>query len=42
VNDPGYEIWEDACHEGERSADRMIIPANVAKENVERAKTIQK
>jgi hypothetical protein len=42
VNDPGYEIWEDACHEGERSADRMIIPANVAKENAERAKTVQK
>jgi len=32
------EPWEDACHEGERSADRMIIPANVAKENAARAK----
>ena len=39
VKDPNYEIWEDACHEGERSADRMIIPANVLKENEERART---
>jgi hypothetical protein len=31
-------MWEDACHEGERSADRMIIPANIAKQNAERAK----
>jgi hypothetical protein len=23
-NGPGYELWEDACHEGERSADEMI------------------
>jgi hypothetical protein len=37
VNDPKYEQWEDACHEGERSADKMIIPANVAKENALRA-----
>jgi hypothetical protein len=22
---PGYELWEDDCHEGERSADRMIL-----------------
>jgi hypothetical protein len=42
VKDADYEIWEDACHEGERSADRMIIPANVAKENAERAKALQK
>jgi hypothetical protein len=32
------ETWEDACHEGERSADKMIIPANVTKENAARAK----
>jgi len=42
VKDADYEIWEDACHEGERSADRMIIPANVAKENAEKAKALQK
>jgi hypothetical protein len=26
-----YEIWEDACHEGEQSADLMVIPADIAK-----------
>ena len=24
----GYEFLEDACHEGEQSADKMLIPAN--------------
>jgi len=37
-DEPDGEMWEDACHEGERSADRMIIPANIAKQNAERAK----
>jgi hypothetical protein len=26
----GYEFLEDACHEGEQSADKMLIPANSA------------
>jgi hypothetical protein len=26
----GYEFFEDACHEGEQSADRMLIPAGTA------------
>jgi hypothetical protein len=26
-----YEIFEDACHEGEQSADRMLIPPGAAK-----------
>jgi len=38
IKEADYEQWEDACHEGERSADKMIIPANVARENAERAK----
>ncbi len=38
ITDTDYEQWEDACHEGERSADKMIIPANVAKENAARTK----
>jgi hypothetical protein len=36
-NGSKYEVYEDACHEGERSADRMVIPANVAQENAARA-----
>jgi hypothetical protein len=38
IKDADYELWEDACHEGERSAEKMIIPENVAKENAARAK----
>jgi len=26
----GYEFLEDACHEGEQSADKMLLPADVA------------
>jgi hypothetical protein len=29
--DANYELWEDSCHEGEQSADRMVIPPDVAK-----------
>jgi hypothetical protein len=28
---PGYELWEDACHEGERSAERMILRGEAAR-----------
>jgi len=31
-DDAHYELWEDACHEGEQSADRMVIPPDVAKQ----------
>jgi len=24
-NEPGYELWEDACHEGERNADNSLV-----------------
>jgi hypothetical protein len=40
IKDANYELWEDACHEGERSAEKMIIPANVLKENEDRAKAV--
>ena len=26
IKDPGYEQWEDACHEGERNADDSLVP----------------
>jgi hypothetical protein len=42
ADDPNYELWEDACHEGERSSEKMIIPANVAKENAAREKALGK
>lgn len=32
--DPTYEVWEDACHEGERSADRLVIPPDQLKASV--------
>jgi hypothetical protein len=25
ANDPDYEVWEDACHEGERNADNSFL-----------------
>jgi hypothetical protein len=31
ANDGSYEVYEDACHEGERSADAMVIPDDVSK-----------
>lgn len=37
TDDPTYEIWEDACHEGERSADRLVISPEAAKANAEAA-----
>jgi hypothetical protein len=37
VDDPTYELWEDACHEGERSADRLVISPEAAKVNAEAA-----
>ena len=27
TKDPDYEVWEDACHEGEKNADGLIQPA---------------
>jgi len=23
----GYEIYEDACHEGERTSDELVVPS---------------
>jgi len=37
-DDPTYEVWEDACHEGERSADRLVVSANAQKKMEEAAK----
>jgi hypothetical protein len=37
-NDSTYELWEDACHEGERSADKLVISPEAAKVNAEAAK----
>lgn len=31
ANDGSYELYEDTCHEGERSADRMSVAANETK-----------
>ncbi len=28
-NEPNYEIWEDSCHEGEQSADAMVLRSDV-------------
>jgi hypothetical protein len=28
ASEPGYELWEDACHEGERNADDSLVPMN--------------
>lgn len=36
-DDPHYELWEDACHEGERSADRLVISEEQLKENEKKA-----
>ncbi len=33
LDDPTYELWEDACHEGERSSDRLVISPEAAKIN---------
>ncbi len=41
VDDPIYELWEDACHEGERSADRLVISPEAAKVNAEAAAEAQ-
>ncbi len=38
-NGSDYEMFEDACHEGERSADNLVIPEGIAKENAEKAKS---
>jgi hypothetical protein len=27
ANDSDYEIYEDACHEGERTADQLVVPS---------------
>jgi hypothetical protein len=31
ANDGSYEVYEDDCHEGERSADKMVISDDVSK-----------
>jgi hypothetical protein len=41
ANDPTYELWEDACHEGERSADRLVISPEAAKVNAAAAAKAQ-
>lgn len=33
LDDPSYELWEDACHEGERSSERLVISPEAAKAN---------
>ena len=37
LDDAHYELWEDACHEGERSADRLVISPEAAKVMAEAA-----
>lgn len=37
ADDPRYELWEDACHEGERSADRLVISPEQFQENQKKA-----
>lgn len=41
VGDDSYELWEDACHEGERSADRLVISPDAARINAEAAAKAQ-
>jgi hypothetical protein len=31
ANDGSYELYEDACHEGERTADALVIPDDISK-----------
>ena len=31
ADDPGYEQWEQACHEGERNAEESLLPAKPVK-----------
>jgi len=31
LDDPTYELWEDACHEGERSSERLVISPEAQK-----------
>jgi hypothetical protein len=38
LDDPSYELWEDACHEGERSSNRLVISPEAAKVNAAAAK----
>jgi hypothetical protein len=40
-DDPHYELWEDACHEGERSADRLVISEEQLKENEKKAQPVK-
>jgi hypothetical protein len=41
ANDGSYEVYEDACHEGERTADRMPTPTNDSKKAAEPTKVSQ-
>jgi hypothetical protein len=34
-DEPDYEQWEDACHEGERNADNSFL-GNIAKPDTEK------
>jgi hypothetical protein len=40
ANDGSYEIYEDACHEGERTADQLVAPSTT--ENTGGAATLSK
>ena len=40
-DDPHYELWEDACHEGERSADHLVISEEQLKENEKKAQAVK-
>jgi hypothetical protein len=42
ANDGSYEIYEDACHEGERSADGMPVPRGDTNKNKADAKVSEK
>lgn len=34
-DEPGYEIWEDSCHEGEKSTEQMIVTGKTAEPSKE-------
>jgi hypothetical protein len=41
ANGSGYEVYESPCHEGERSSDRMVVPASSSNKDTAGTKVSQ-